>query len=177
MGYLQVFPAKCILTNYASCGTILGRKVCEISSIAAASLPFFYFRRGNSRSSRWASSSREHLYSCSLAERPCIKLFRINTCKSLSKQTTLTPFRMNTYEKHGGWASLLLTRHSSKGVWSRLPSNVHTIPQSAGFGRRAIRDRSIARRSGIPCAPPSSEFLRLGIYASFPSRWSRLRPA
>jgi hypothetical protein len=28
--------------------------------------------------------------------------FRINTCKSVSKQTTLTPFRMNTYEKQGG---------------------------------------------------------------------------
>src|SRR6266849_301339 len=28
--------------------------------------------------------------------------FRINTCKSASKQTTLTPFRMNTYEKTGG---------------------------------------------------------------------------
>jgi len=29
--------------------------------------------------------------------------FRMNTCKSVSKQRTLTPFRMNTYEKHGGW--------------------------------------------------------------------------
>src|SRR6266852_3053401 len=30
--------------------------------------------------------------------------FRINTCKSVSKQMTLTPFRMNTYEKPGeGW--------------------------------------------------------------------------
>jgi len=28
--------------------------------------------------------------------------FRMNTCKSVSKQTTLTPFRMNTYEKQGG---------------------------------------------------------------------------
>src|SRR5258708_29597441 len=28
--------------------------------------------------------------------------FRINTCKSVSKQMTLTPFRMNTYEKEGG---------------------------------------------------------------------------
>jgi hypothetical protein len=28
--------------------------------------------------------------------------FRINTCKSVSKQMTLTPFRMNTYEKTGG---------------------------------------------------------------------------
>jgi len=27
--------------------------------------------------------------------------FRINTCKSVSKQTTLTPFRINTYGKHG----------------------------------------------------------------------------
>ncbi len=26
---------------------------------------------------------------------------RINTCKSVSKQTTLTPFRMNTCEKRG----------------------------------------------------------------------------
>ena len=26
--------------------------------------------------------------------------FRINTCKSVSKQTALTPFRINTYEKH-----------------------------------------------------------------------------
>ena len=31
-----------------------------------------------------------------------ISPFRINTSKSVSKQTTLTPFRMNTYEKHGG---------------------------------------------------------------------------
>src|SRR5260370_25246784 len=28
--------------------------------------------------------------------------FRINTCKSVSKQTTLSPFRMNTYKKHTG---------------------------------------------------------------------------
>ena len=28
--------------------------------------------------------------------------FRINTCKSVSKQTTLTSFRINTYEKHRG---------------------------------------------------------------------------
>src|SRR5260370_36772167 len=28
--------------------------------------------------------------------------FTINTCKSVSKQTTLSPFRMNTYKKHRG---------------------------------------------------------------------------
>jgi len=32
--------------------------------------------------------------------KPC-KSSRINTCKSASKQTTLTPFRMNTYKKTG----------------------------------------------------------------------------
>jgi hypothetical protein len=31
--------------------------------------------------------------------------FRMNTCKSVSKQTTLTPFRMNTCEKTGGGGS------------------------------------------------------------------------
>src|SRR5579859_753967 len=35
-------------------------------------------------------------------ERQPSKPFRINTCKSVSKQTTLTPFRINTYEKKGG---------------------------------------------------------------------------
>ena len=41
--------------------------------------------------------------SCPPNPLPCPpKLFRISTCKSVSKQTTLTPFRMNTYEKHRG---------------------------------------------------------------------------
>jgi hypothetical protein len=31
-----------------------------------------------------------------------VTTFRINTCKSVSKQRTLTAFRMNTYEKRGG---------------------------------------------------------------------------
>jgi hypothetical protein len=31
-----------------------------------------------------------------------ISPFRINTCKSVSKQRTLTTFRMNTYAKPGG---------------------------------------------------------------------------
>src|SRR5260370_36106153 len=30
-----------------------------------------------------------------------ITTFRINTCKSVSKQRTLSPFRINTYEKQG----------------------------------------------------------------------------
>ena len=34
--------------------------------------------------------------------RLAITTFRMNTCKSVSKQRTLTPFRMNTYAKTGG---------------------------------------------------------------------------
>src|SRR5713101_2934697 len=36
------------------------------------------------------------------AKRHANKPFRMNTCKSVSKQRTLTPFRINTYEKHRG---------------------------------------------------------------------------
>ena len=40
-----------------------------------------------------------------------LSTFRMNTCKSVSKQRTLTPFRMNTYAKTGGGRCLLLTSH------------------------------------------------------------------
>jgi len=44
----------------------------------------------------------DQLCSPPLVEPPPIrKSFRINTCKSVSKQSTLTPFRINTYEKRG----------------------------------------------------------------------------
>src|SRR5258708_38210987 len=71
---------------------------------------------------RWsdprASPTCRHLRSCPLAEPSALSYlesthakdskfapltpFRINTCRSTSKQRTLTPFRMNTYEKQGG---------------------------------------------------------------------------
>ena len=35
-----------------------------------------------------------------------LSTFRMNTCKSVSKQRTLTAFRMNTYEKRGGGGPL-----------------------------------------------------------------------
>src|SRR5258707_3977300 len=52
---------------------------------------------------------------------------RINTCKSVSKQTTLTCFRINTYEKHRGVGVLLLTRHPRKGVCPERPSGVKDL--------------------------------------------------
>src|SRR5258706_4689590 len=45
-------------------------------------------------------------------QRVGITTFRMNTCKSVSKQRTLTIFRMNTCEKTGGgvtWSAVLLT--------------------------------------------------------------------
>jgi|ERR1700682_142651 hypothetical protein len=42
-----------------------------------------------------------------------LNTFRMNTCKSVSKQGTLTPFRMNTYAKPGGrGASRAIVSHS-----------------------------------------------------------------
>jgi hypothetical protein len=50
-------------------------------------------------------------------QNPSSNLFGINTCKSVSKQSTLTPFRMNTYEKHRGEGVLLLTRNPKKDFY------------------------------------------------------------
>src|SRR5258708_28332648 len=89
------------------------------------------------------------------------KPFRINTCKSVSKQMTLTPFRINTYEKHRGVGVLLLSTHPmrmrilserseskdlslypSKGVCPDRPSAVKDL--SSHPARVAVL-RSIAR--------------------------------
>src|SRR6266567_3854901 len=61
--------------------------------------------------------------------------FRINTSKSVSKQTTLTLFRMNTYGKHTGGEGtilpssnlLLVTRH-----WTQVLS-FHILPHSFAY--------------------------------------------
>src|SRR3989442_2017879 len=42
-----------------------------------------------------------------------VTLFRINTCKSASKQTTLSIFRINTCEKTGGWGAFLGSERSN----------------------------------------------------------------
>jgi len=34
--------------------------------------------------------------------------FRMNTCESVSKQRTLTPFRMSTYEKQGEGGAVIV---------------------------------------------------------------------
>jgi hypothetical protein len=89
--------------------------------------------------------------------------FGMNTCKSVSKQSTLTTFRMNTYEKRGGGGyrdsgfdypplatpdSLSVARHMR-----------HAVPQSrAPLNRllKQIRDSPQNSRSGcLPTFTPS----------------------
>ena len=61
----------------------------------------------------------------------CVRnLLRINTCESVSKQKTLTTFRMNTYEKPrgGGWLWLTKNRHSREiHPESPLPRSFDTL--------------------------------------------------
>jgi hypothetical protein len=60
----------------------------------------FARRSGSTRRGDPLSSEKERWRNCSSTNS-----FRINTCKSVSKQMPLTPFRMNTYEKQGGGGS------------------------------------------------------------------------
>src|SRR5260370_27500236 len=62
--------------------------------------------------------SRVHLKGSARPDHPAqfwcnVSPFRINTCKGVSKQTTLTLFRINTYEKTGGGGPLLTSLHRS----------------------------------------------------------------
>ena len=52
---------------------------------------------------------------------------RINTFKSVSKQTTSTPFRMNTYTEPRGRVQLWLTRHPTKAVCPERPTEARDL--------------------------------------------------
>src|ERR1700730_3295612 len=59
--------------------------------------------------SQWRIQSSGPFVTTLVAQSWCnINTFRINTCKTVSKQTTLTSFRINTYEKPGGRGALML---------------------------------------------------------------------
>ncbi len=124
---------------------------------------------------------------------PCpLKLFRINTCmgvKSVSKQTTLTPFRMNTHEKQGRetdfaqfWCSVSPFRINtyksvhSKGLYLPLESTLMKNRPGGGVWstRNPIRlpvlsvpirsESSIANRPEVPtCSERTSLAIRRGI--------------
>jgi hypothetical protein len=80
--------------------------------------------------------------------------FRINTCKSVTKQTTLTSFRMNTYEKTGGRGVLLLTR------FPRRESVLRSI-KTKGSLFKSEEGAGFASRRG-PRSPRCREFLSRG---------------
>src|SRR5580704_896506 len=74
---------------------------------------------------------------------PSAKAFRINTCKTLSKQTTLTSFGIHTYEKGRGRGNqdVNALRYSKTGSDSPRPSRqcrrLQTLAGSAApEGRR-----------------------------------------
>src|SRR5260370_4949339 len=52
--------------------------------------------------------------------------FRMNTCKSVSKQTTLSRFRMNTYEKTGGRGRVHFPLLTQKNEGSAIHHNLLT---------------------------------------------------
>jgi hypothetical protein len=56
---------------------------------------------------------------------PLVTPFRINTCKSVTKQTTLTPFRINTYAKPGEGGP-----HPVCSVLPRQGPSFGTLPNS-----------------------------------------------
>jgi hypothetical protein len=66
---------------------------------------------------------------------------RINTCKNVSKQTTLAPSRINTYEKQAGWGRVRLpvTFQPSNPligatqVWGRDPDRDGTFKRAAAL--------------------------------------------
>ncbi len=81
--------------------------------------------------------------------------FRINTCTSLSKQTTLTVIESHSYKKHRGWGVLWLTSsrlvvsgHSLSSHFSLLAQD---SPQISSFVFKGFRTLSfsVSRKSCI----------------------------
>ena len=74
------------------------------------------------------------------------KSLRINTCKSVSKQSTLTPFRINTYEKRGEGEELLdflSPRHRTRHAVTLSP------PPSTSCAYLRILAHTSRRRGGV----------------------------
>jgi hypothetical protein len=112
--------------------------------------------------------------------------FRINTCKSVSKQTTLTSFRMNTYEKQAGWGVLLLTRNPMKDFYPERPSGAEgplshaakcvcpTRPNVPAFNPR-IAQNPVAHPLvfSITCAMPLAQLFS---FDNLPFSWGGVPP-
>ncbi len=75
---------------------------------------------------------RAHLAKgCKNSETATLTTFRINTCKSVSKQRTLTPLRINTYKKPGEGGTRLFRVSSVPPPVSGLQNHMrHVAPLS-----------------------------------------------
>jgi hypothetical protein len=71
------------------------------------------------------------------AKTTLLSTFRMNTCKSVSKQSTLTAFRMNTYAKNRGEGPPGRTQTHLSSPAEHLPSPRPCEQQSAICGRCA----------------------------------------
>src|SRR5229473_6362295 len=97
--------------------------------------------------------------------------FRINTCKSVSKQTTLTPFRMNTYEKPGGGG--YARQRNQQLPCSRLSQRPSYAPRSSSIPCVLTRLRILPVATGVcsfelPASsvqPPESVVIAAGEFA------------
>jgi len=125
-------PALCFHTIAAS---LLTSKNSTPSPSSKSSL-FFKNTRGGvspSDSSTLGESRRRpppHLHNFSAP----INTFKMNTCKSVSKQRTLTSFRMNTYAKRGGRGVSLLTQERE-----RRPTPNKPVPSLLCATQRILR--------------------------------------
>jgi len=68
-----------------------------------------------------------------------ITTFRINTCKSVSKQRTLTLFRINTYKKTGGGGTPTFSRERQSPDWHSLPPSYAPRSSSIPCGLNRLR--------------------------------------
>src|ERR1700730_1397505 len=74
-----------------------------------------------------------------------LSTFRMNTCKSVSKQRTLTLFRMNTYAKTGGRGTPAINVRDAPGRTHSATGGACSLP-------------SLIRRGGsLPCCEAFSE--------------------
>jgi len=99
-----------------------------------------------------ASHSQLSTVGCEPQFRPPPTPFRINTCKSVSKQTTLTPFRINTYEKQGEGGGVPGAQRPCR---STLQKAAATLRKTGWRGELAATKRRFdKKRAGGPFGPP-----------------------
>ena len=96
------------------------------------------------------------------ARAPALPLctFRMNTCKSVSKQRTLSPSRMNTYAKTGGRGVLLLTVSAKcrcrRRASARPASAASALSPSPAFHPLQVDPRSLCSHELTSCPSISS---------------------